>query len=60
MEGSMYAGGKNSRRRSFFEALGRAYEASIEYERLNAMSDRALAARKLTRAQIPQYIVSRL
>ena len=48
----MHADGK-SRRRSFFEALGRAYGASIEYERLSAMSDRALAARNLTRAQIP-------
>ena len=59
MEGSMDAVGKN-RRGSFFEALGRAYGASIEYERLSAMSDRALAARNLTRAQIPQYILSRL
>ena len=61
MEGSsMYAGEKTSRRRSFFDAIGRAYGASIEYERLSAMSDRALAARNLTRAQIPQYIMSRL
>lgn len=59
MEGSMHAVGKN-RRQGFFEALGRAYGASIEYERLSAMSDRALAARNLTRAQIPQYILSRL
>jgi hypothetical protein len=59
MEGIMHEVGK-SRRRGFFEALGRAYGASIEYERLSAMSDRALAARNLTRAQIPQYILSRL
>jgi hypothetical protein len=48
------------RRRGFFDSLGRAYQASYEFERLTGMSDEALAARNLTREQIPQYIASRL
>jgi hypothetical protein len=57
----MKVGARNPRRgRGFFEALGRAHEASLEFQRLSAMSDRALAARNLTREQIPQYIASRL
>jgi len=61
MEAKMKVGARNPRRgRGFFEALGRAHEASLEFQRLNAMSDRALAARNLTREQIPQYIASRL
>lgn len=47
-------------RRGFFEFFGRAYQARFEYQRLNDMSDEALAARNLTREQIPQYIASRL
>jgi len=57
----MQAGAKNShRRRGFFDAIGRAYNASFEFERLNRMSDQGLAAMNLTREQIPQYIASRL
>lgn len=57
----MNAGANNAdRRRSFFETLGRAYNASFEFERLNRMSDQGLAAMNLTREQIPHYIVSRL
>jgi len=57
----MTAGATNrNRRRSFFETLGRAYNASFEFERLNRMSDESLAAMNLTREQIPHYIVSRL
>ena len=57
----MIAGAKTpGRSRNFFEALGRAYNASFEFQRLNGMSDRALAAMNLTREQIPQYIASKL
>ena len=57
----MKVGATRSRRhRGFFESLGRAYEASNEFQRLIGMSDEALAARNLTREQIPQYIASRL
>jgi len=57
----MNAGAKTpGRPRGFFEALGRAYNASFEFQRLNGMSDRSLAALNLTREQIPQYIASRL
>lgn len=57
----MTAGAKNAdRRRGFFDTLGRAYNASFEFQRLNRMSDQSLAAMNLTREQIPQYIVSRL
>ncbi len=47
-------------RRGFFDSLGRAYQASFEFQRLSSMSDEALAARNLTREQIPQYIASKL
>ena len=57
----MKVGRRHPRRgRGFFEAIGRAHEARIEFERLYAMSDEALAARNLTREQIPQYIASKL
>ncbi len=57
----MKVGATRSRhRRGFFESLGRAYEASNEFHRLTGMSDEALAARNLTREQIPQYIASKL
>lgn len=57
----MNAGANNPQRpRGFFQALGRAYDASFEFQRLNRMSDRSLAAMNLTREQIPQYIASRL
>jgi len=48
------------RPRNFFEALGRAYDASFEFKRLTGMSDRALAEMNLTREQIPQYIARKL
>ena len=57
----MKAGAKSPRRnRGFFDSLGRAYQASFEFQRLSGMSDEALAARNLTREQIPQYIASKL
>jgi len=48
------------RPRNFFEAVGRAYEASFEFKRLTGMSDQALAKMNLTREQIPQYIANKL
>lgn len=48
------------RPRGFLATLGRALDAQHDFERLNHMSDRSLAAMNLTRDQIPQYIVSRL
>lgn len=51
---------RSTERRGFFNALGRAVDAHLEFERLYTMSDRSLAAMNLTRDQIPQYIISRL
>jgi hypothetical protein len=48
------------RPRNFFEAIGRAYDASFEFKRLTGMSDQALAKMNLTREQIPQYIANKL
>ena len=57
----MHAGAKSpQRRRGFFEVIGRAYDASFEFQRLSRMSDKGLAAMNLTREQIPQYIASKL
>jgi len=60
MEATMKAGANRPRRRGFLDAINRAYQASFEFQRLTGMSDEALAARNLTRDQIPQYISSRL
>jgi hypothetical protein len=51
---------RSTERRGFFNALGRAVDAHLEFERLYTMSDRSLATMNLTRDQIPQYIISRL
>ncbi len=57
----MSAGARTpGRPRNFFEAIGRAYDASFEFQRLSRMSDRALADMNLTREQIPQYIAKKL
>jgi hypothetical protein len=61
MEAPMHAGAKSlQQRRGFFDVIGRAYDASFEFQRLSRMSDKGLAAMNLTREQIPQYIASKL
>ena len=51
---------RKGRGRNFFAAIGRAFDAHREFERLSMMSDESLAARKMTRDEIANYIVGRL
>ena len=56
----MQTPGQKPRGRNFFAVIGRAFEASREFDRLNMMSDRGLAARNLSRNDIAHYILGRL